>query len=809
MDGAKNVCWRTANNLYASINEVQAGSAPFHTVYLQYDGPIPEHDPPKWMTEPIPLCTQNAQEVVLQQLRNREFEDKFNTVPYQEFDATGDRVYSNLLSGDWAWEEATVIVKDETTHGAMLVPIITGLDKTTVSVATGHQEYHPFYISIGNISNMACQSHNCGVFPLSFLPIPKASQAERESKEYKQFVWLSCIVQGWCPKCFGKLDDLDGPNASQHRMHEMTQFIQAQFTPTAAWDKYDIHVLMAPNLLHQIIKGTFKDHLVTILAVPVFPGLRCFKDGQDFVQWTGDDSKALLKVYIPAIKDHIPDKMVQCLVAFANMCYIFRRNAISSTALKQAEACLNKFHNLRKPKHITAVKEPWRRSNRYDALPQMLTTLVRMDNMKALEKDFICKGMLDGSTAVYTALTLDTGEVLPNQVDSDTEVDPEDEDIEPKLGQHTAASIEHAKTPEQGYPRVLKDLADYISLPQLVPAFIRNLYMTRIFVHHSIIARLYAPSNLCGPAGMHCQTVWCNPAWEGGGRFNTVFMHQTEEDCAVPGPKVAQLYLVFSFTDETTDIERCCALVSMFPVEGDVKDPVTGMWVVKRQEETADSPLPLRIVLITILTNISQSMTDNHIILTREFFLSFNCQITTHHSTTLPHVHLLTMTEASKIQTAPPSTPTKDGSSSHALDPIAIICHLDALISEFNVLAIMDTRKDSKTNKIALKKPHLQSACAFYYEEGDLQEDSAQPSAGHYKRWVMEPFVFDTKTGRRVEECWRLLHYFWDEKNRGTWRRATEILIYPAARAWLSSFPLWSFPKEEKSGKCRSRLGIC
>jgi hypothetical protein len=58
-------------------------------------------------------------------------------------------------------------------RGAMLVPVIVGSDKTTVSVATGHQEYHPVYSYIGGISNTARRAHGNGVIPIAFLPIPK------------------------------------------------------------------------------------------------------------------------------------------------------------------------------------------------------------------------------------------------------------------------------------------------------------------------------------------------------------------------------------------------------------------------------------------------------------------------------------------------------------------------------------------------------------------------------------------------------------------------------------------------------------
>ena len=47
-------------------------------------------------------------------------------------------------------------------------------------------------------------------------------------------------------------------------------------------------------------------------------------------------------------------------------------------------------------KHIRAVKEPWRRSNRYNALGQMLLTNQRLDKLSLSESHFRSKGMLEG-----------------------------------------------------------------------------------------------------------------------------------------------------------------------------------------------------------------------------------------------------------------------------------------------------------------------------------------------------------------------------------------------------------------------------
>lgn len=44
-----------------------------------------------------------------------------------------------------------------------------------------------------------------------------------------------------------------------------------------------------------------------IAAAPPFSGLRRFAEGWGFSQWTGDDSKTLMKVYINAFEGYVLD----------------------------------------------------------------------------------------------------------------------------------------------------------------------------------------------------------------------------------------------------------------------------------------------------------------------------------------------------------------------------------------------------------------------------------------------------------------------------------------------------------------------
>jgi Plavaka transposase len=89
----------------------------------------------------------------------------------------------------------------------MLVSIIAGSDKTVVSVATGHQEFHPVYVSPGNIDNPTHHTHGIGFLPCAFLPIPKGTVSHSifchqlpklTSLQASESEWKSIVFQQFC-----------------------------------------------------------------------------------------------------------------------------------------------------------------------------------------------------------------------------------------------------------------------------------------------------------------------------------------------------------------------------------------------------------------------------------------------------------------------------------------------------------------------------------------------------------------------------------------------------------------------------------
>ncbi|EIW78271.1 hypothetical protein CONPUDRAFT_38191, partial [Coniophora puteana RWD-64-598 SS2] len=712
-------------DMYSTIDTIQAGDIPWQSFAMSYKGAKPTRNIPPWMEDTYDVWFRDPHVVVKNMLANPDLQGGMDYSPYRDFDISGTRQWEHMFSGDWAWDQADEIAKDPTTAGSTFVPIILGSDKTTVSVATGHTEYYPLYLSIGNVHNNIRRAHRNAVALIGFLAIPKTNQSFAGDPAFRHFprqlyhtslarilrslrpgmteyevvrfgdgyyrrviyglgpyiadypeqALLACIVQGWCPKCLAFRDDLDSSDPVLLRSQDHNDVLINEFDFGSLWDYYgvigntvpftndfpraDIHELISPDILHQLIKGTFKDHLVEwvvnylhkvhskadalailddidrrIAIVAPFAGLRRFPNGRGFKQWTGDDSKALMKVYIPAIEGHVPQDVVRTFRAFLEFCYLVRRDVITEESLTQIKDALERFHRYRtifqtlgvaasislprqhslmhylkmiqlfgapnglcssitESKHIKAVKEPWRRSSRFNALKQMLLTNQRLDKLAACRVEFQARGMLNDG---LVSDELRARGLVGGSVEEEEEEEFDDEvEAKVRLARVVARQRAHNMSQLADELRLQEfdlyyqvrcflyhqlrplDTADVSTVPlSRLPAFDES---DRIYMFTSAIATFRAPSDICRVDGLRSERIRSTLNWRGeAARHDCVFVSTNKEIKGMLGMEVARALAFFSF-----DYNRktySCALVHWFSRVRDTRDENTGMYAV-------------------------------------------------------------------------------------------------------------------------------------------------------------------------------------------------------------------------------------
>ncbi|KIL00125.1 hypothetical protein PAXRUDRAFT_8417 [Paxillus rubicundulus Ve08.2h10] len=543
------------HELYQTIDATPLGNVPWDSFRLQYNGECPPGPAPPWMNETCEFWFHNACSVVENMLANTEFDGEIDYVPYQDFlEQDETRRYENFMSGDWAWQQADDITKDVETHGATFMPIILGSNKTMVLVATGQNDYWPVYLSIGNVHNNVRRAHRGAVALLPFLATPKGPYIA----DYPEQVLISGIVQNWCGRCIAFPNNLDGGGAPC--TSTLTWALIKELPIGTAWDEWGIDAsvlpftdtfphanicqLLAPDILHQLVKDTFKDHLVE--------------------WWTGNNSKALMKVYLPAIEGHVPDDIVWTFHAFLEFCYIVRRNIITDHTLQELGDTLKRFHQYREvfretgvridgfslpcqhsllhyedlirlfgapnglctsiteSKHITAVKKPWRRLSKHKALGQILRTNQHLSKLAAARADFEACGMLpvsrSNTSTAFNAPSTAAENLNPGKQNGNMAKDEDDEhagavDERPghahsdvKLAQ--GAARQRAKTIaalaiELGLPALLRLIGRFLlsqlhpesTPPSSSPCHALPTFTGHVKIFHSATATFVAPSD--------------------------------------------------------------------------------------------------------------------------------------------------------------------------------------------------------------------------------------------------------------------------------------------------------------------------
>ncbi|KII88252.1 hypothetical protein PLICRDRAFT_111519 [Plicaturopsis crispa FD-325 SS-3] len=354
---------------------------------------------------------------------------------------------------------------------------------------------------------------------------------------------ITCVRENRCPRCTVGRNERGEQAGSALRDHEATALILRRkglgedpeafiteglrpiYSPFwADLPHVDIFRCISPDILHQLHKGVFKDHLFSwctdlvgtdeidarFRVMPDHPGLRHFKKGISFVsQWTGGEHKQMEKVVIGVLAGVLEPRALAAAIALLDFIYYAQYQSHTTETLTRMQAALDKFHEnkayfieegIRKdfniPKlhslihyldsirylgsldglntesserlHIDYAKKAYRASSRKDYVIQMSTWLRRQE---AIDRRTAYLAWLERQPGQETSCTSnsDSGEESDCYDSDDPAVDLEEES-EAREATKSLAALQHSSV-SRGYQIAKKSPFPLVSVEELEHAY--------------------------------------------------------------------------------------------------------------------------------------------------------------------------------------------------------------------------------------------------------------------------------------------------------------------------------------------------